>query len=59
MRGRIPNRIKQQAQQDYNKFGSGAYHYACYNIDWSKPLTAFESRYLSALSTIIGREDKQ
>ena len=59
MKGRIPNSIKQRAQQDFNKYRVTAWHYACYNIDWSKPLSDYDSRYLSALSKIIDRKDKQ
>lgn len=53
MKGRIPNKIKQQAQADFDKYGLTAWHYACYNIDLSQPLSAYDSRYLSALSKRI------
>lgn len=59
MKGRIANSIKQRAQQDFNKYGVMAWRYACYDIDWSKPLSDYDSRYLRALSKIIDRKGKQ
>ena len=59
MRGRIPNSIKQHVQADFNKYGVSAWHYYCYNINWSEPLSDYDSRYLSALSKLVERVRQQ
>ena len=52
-RGRIPNDIKQQAQKAFDKYGFNlAWHYACYDINWTAGPTKDEARYLRALEIL-------
>lgn len=52
-KGRIPNWAKQAAQSDFKAYGLMAWHYYCYDIDWSKPLSKEDGQYLRALDIII------
>ena len=58
-RGRIPNDIMQQAQEDFNEYGFAmAWHYACYDISWMTGPTKDEQRYLRALEILKKQSEK-
>ena len=58
MRGRIPNYIKKQAEEEVKKYGWGmAYHYACYGTMWSNP-SSYNLRLISAIRKIVKLKDE-
>lgn len=52
MRGRIPKEIWEHAKEEVEKYGQMAYHYACYNTNWSNP-DPYDLRLISAIRKLL------
>jgi hypothetical protein len=52
MSGRIPNAIKKYAKEQVEKYGKYlAFHYACYNTNWSNP-SPYDLWLISAIEMV-------